>query len=141
MDTIHVLLFLQVVLISSHLHLGFADYLPTLGFLRKLCIPLSSAMRVTFPAKYIHDLNIVIVCSEGTDREALHSENFPASWYILDSRLSYVFFLIYHFFAIFLLWPFTFVLLLCFPSYFWSCVSFLLHASTSRPATLSHSCV
>lgn len=65
MDTIHILLFLQVALISSHLLLGLADYLPTSGFLQKLCIPLYFATRVTLPAKFILDLNILIMCSEG----------------------------------------------------------------------------
>jgi len=65
MDTIHVRQFLQVVLIASHLRLGLADYLPTLGFLQKLCISLYSAMRFTFPAIFILDLNTLIMCSEG----------------------------------------------------------------------------
>ena len=78
MHTIHALLHLQVVLISSHLHLGLADCLPTLGFLQKLRILLPSAMCVTFPAKFILDLNILIMCSEGQDHEALESANFPA---------------------------------------------------------------
>jgi len=56
-------------------------------------------MHATFSAKYMNDLNILIMCSEGTDPEALHSANFPASWYILNSRLSYVLNLfVYHFF-------------------------------------------
>lgn len=142
MDTIHVLLYPQVVLISSHLHLGLADYLPTLGFLQKLCIPLSSAMRVTFPAKFILDLNILIMCSEGHRSWSFTFCKF--SCLLVHFRFTTILcFLIYFlsFFAIFLLWHFTIVLLLYFPSYFWSCVSFLRHASTSRPATLSHSCV
>jgi hypothetical protein len=65
MDTIHVLQFLQVALIASHRRLSLADYLPTLGFLQKLCISLYSAMRVTFPAIFIPDLKALIMCSEG----------------------------------------------------------------------------
>ena len=107
------------------------------GFSKKLCVPLSSAMRVTFPAKFILDLNILIMYNKGHRSWSFTFCKF--SCLLVHFRfMSILFFNL--FFSFFLLWHFTFVLLPCFPSYFWSCVSFLRHASTSRPVTLNHSC-
>ena len=99
-------------------------------------------MRVTFPAKFTLDLNILIICSEGHNSWIFTFCKF--SCLLVHFRFTtFLCFLIYfyQFFAIFLLRHFTFILFFIFPSYFWFCGSLPIYASTSRPATLSHTCV